>query len=417
MKKIFLILISFFIYINNFAQDAGPNQIRPCDNVFLSPVETSGWWITTEPNVIIVNSIDPYTRVDNLNIGQNVFRWYIAAEMYDEVTITRIEANANTGTDETLIKTCGTEIFLNAEHPAGVNGEWIMVNGGGLITDNTYFHTEVTNLSYTNINSFEWKISQGICYDVDIVDVMATEDLYLDPPSIDGTGNVCSGAEIEYTTPNTDGIFDEFNWYVSGGEIVYESHPLRDTIHIMWHNDAGEYFINLNAIYGGCIAENNYPIKFGVGNKPELIRKGENLLICLDSGMINYRWFKNEQEIHGEGQQFYYSENLSGNYFVETQAQGCGGKSNILSISTKKAKLFPNPVVDIINIEINNEIKGNVLFSIKDLTGKTIKTHSVQKETNMLNTQIPINGIKQGVYTIDIIIKNKKYSSGRLIVQ
>ena len=140
-----------------------------CDSVvFLAatpPTIGTGQWTLVNGSGIIEDSLDPNTRVRELGLGVNRFRWTVSNEsctpQIDEVNITRREfvSTALAGTD---FNTCDDEVSLNGNTPTEGSGTWTLVAGQGNILDPSNPQTRVSNLG-NGTNVFRWTISNGVC--------------------------------------------------------------------------------------------------------------------------------------------------------------------------------------------------------------------------------------------------------------
>ncbi|MBN1253029.1 MAG: T9SS type A sorting domain-containing protein [Bacteroidales bacterium] len=407
-----------YVTITRIKADAGVDQAI-CGNSVngmnanTAPTGMIGLWAIISGGGIIQMPSNNVTAISNLYFEQNnTFRWTVSfggCTDFDDIDIYAYQpVSANAGAD---IEICYNYYSLYADFPEYGTGVWSSSNNAVVIQDASNNMTQVYNYPVGS-TTFFWTVSNGPCVASD--DVIITK--YEAPaPTINGPASVCAYQSLLYYSDYEEET--NYDWNVYGGSFYPGQNP--NEINVNWDNSNSIASIELFVTYpDGCSASRNYPVTVELENKPIIIPKGENLLICLDSGMVNYQWFVNETPLNGENRQFYYSENLTGNYFVETTStNNCIWKSDMFYINPNNIKLFPNPVSDVINIEIKDTSIGIVIFSLKDLTGKTIKNFETNKTSDILKTQIPINEIKTGVYTLNVLINNKLYSSGRLVVQ
>jgi hypothetical protein len=61
-------------------------------------------------------------------------------------------------------------------------------------------------------------------------------------------------------------------------------------------------------------------------------------------------------------------------------------------------KIFPNPAVDLVNVEINNPISGRLTLGISDNSGRLL----YEKETDDHYVEFPLSGYPSGIYILHI---------------
>ena len=78
-------------------------------------------------------------------------------------------------------------------------------------------------------------------------------------------------------------------------------------------------------------------------------------------------------------------------------------------------KIFPNPVMDILNISIENEARGSMQLMILDTTGRLIQTSYFTKNDKKSNYQLPVNALSSGIYFIELIGENGKIETQKFV--
>ena len=71
----------------------------------------------------------------------------------------------------------------------------------------------------------------------------------------------------------------------------------------------------------------------------------------------------------------------------------------VSDISKVQAKVYPNPVVDVLNVEAAGKVKS---LSIYDLSGKVVSTHVM----NAVKSQVNLSKLAPGVYVVNIETEN-----------
>ena len=160
--------------------------------------------------------------------------------------------------------------------------------------------------------------------------------------------------------------------------------------------------------------------------KPEIKLKGENILICLDSGLFSYQWYYYDQLLEGETKQFYkINTNNPGNYFVQTSnGNQCKTMSNAFNFAAKSAgtepgepiiEVFPVPNTGNFTLSIKGEESGRAIINIRDFSGHILKSLLTDKDTEFLYKEIELNYLPRGVYLIEVIYNSEVYYRKMLI--
>ncbi|MBL4861907.1 MAG: T9SS type A sorting domain-containing protein, partial [Crocinitomicaceae bacterium] len=106
-----------------------------------------------------------------------------------------------------------------------------------------------------------------------------------------------------------------------------------------------------------------------------------------------------------------FSATVNGDYAVEITQNGCTVTSDCYSINsvgiepldfTSDIRLFPNPAVDVVNIDFGSEaFMGNI--SLFTVAGELIQQHLVNGQTTKLN----LRDVARGVYFIHVTSQGK----------
>jgi hypothetical protein len=75
--------------------------------------------------------------------------------------------------------------------------------------------------------------------------------------------------------------------------------------------------------------------------------------------------------------------------------------------STQNFLIYPNPVVDIVHVKWVSGFTGSAMLTITDVTGKTMKSISVNKEGFDFSTSINMNEFKPGLYHVNVSKQNR----------
>jgi hypothetical protein len=77
-------------------------------------------------------------------------------------------------------------------------------------------------------------------------------------------------------------------------------------------------------------------------------------------------------------------------------------------------KIYPNPASDLVNIEMDNQLYGDINISVVGQGGREILKLKVEKSTTHFSGQVDLSGQARGIYFVSISID--KYKSNRKII-
>ena len=163
-KIIFFILLLLLIHITaSYAQnaDAGDAQVTCRDNTQLAgntPGTGTAYWSVIGGNAIFEDCTNPTTLVSGLYAGINTLRWtFVDNGSTDDVVITNNIFFADAGYDQVIDDYDNNSTYLEAILPSGTTGEWSIIGGAGVFTDNSDAETEVTNIQI-DLNTYLWTL-------------------------------------------------------------------------------------------------------------------------------------------------------------------------------------------------------------------------------------------------------------------
>ncbi|MBN2893256.1 MAG: T9SS type A sorting domain-containing protein, partial [Bacteroidales bacterium] len=150
--------------------------------------DMTGIWTLQYGNGTFEDYTDPNTIVENMNYGDNLFRWtatYKGCSDFDDVFVARTVSAG----EDVIVE--GDTVQLNASLPDGAIGEWTVMYGTGFFEDPADPKTLVWDLS-PGINIFRWTVtlpeSKLIVWDevtldktVNIVDISVNAKIYPNP--------------------------------------------------------------------------------------------------------------------------------------------------------------------------------------------------------------------------------------------
>ncbi len=274
---------------NTVTATAGGDQSICRDYTTLSgqapAIGSNGLWEVISGNGTFRNATLYNTQVTNLAQGLNTFKWTVfsngCSSGGDDVIINNKSFTADAGTDQ-ILQQFVTSATMAATLPSGGTGDWILLGGGGDITNVNDPSTTVTNIP-SGINEFQWTVSYNGCTAYDVVKITVTDfqpnagsdkticldSLKLNAQDMGGTPQYWT---VEEGTGNFDNIYDPATWVKNISEginryrwnVTINGATAYDEIIITRINaDAGadqiicENFTNLNGNYPvGSISAN-----------------------------------------------------------------------------------------------------------------------------------------------------------------
>ncbi len=160
----------------------------------------TGQWTVVNGSGTFTNPTSPITSVTGMSVGTNCYRWTISngpcgAPTFDEICITVFDNNqaiANAGPDQNICLPTNTAAFAGNTAVFPATGSWTLINGTGIIANNTVQNTSVNGLSL-GVNTFRWTINNGSCGTITTDDVVITLfNNALAPPNAGPDASLCT---------------------------------------------------------------------------------------------------------------------------------------------------------------------------------------------------------------------------------
>lgn len=146
---------------------------------------------------------------------------------------------------------------------------------------------------------------------------------------------------------------------------------------------------------------------------PEIKVTGDKKLTA-SVDAASYQWYLNDRPIPNATEKSIITF-WEGNYTLQvTNGNGCNStsapfdsKGMLLGKITNSFRVFPNPVVDNVNIFLADKVEGEVQINIYAMDGKSVwnKTYSNVPSTINISTLTP------GIYVLDCSAQGKKYTA------
>jgi len=266
-----------------------------------------------------------------------------------------------------------------------------------------------TNFSAKKIDvaSYKWstgEVTNGIAGDYTVTITMKngcilTETITATFDSFESelvSGDVC-GPEVVLNPGN----YKSYEWFDGSTEPNYVTKE-SGNYYVTVYNENGIGKILSTTI---SILENNIV--------PEIQVTGDKKLTASVEA-ASYQWFLNDRPIPNATEKSIITI-WEGNYSLQvTNNNGCNStsvpfdsKGMLFGKITNSFRVFPNPVVDNVNIFLADKVEGEVQINIYAMDGKSIwnKTYS------SVPSNINISGLTPGVYVLDCSVQGKKYTA------
>ncbi|WP_282038907.1 PKD domain-containing protein [Saccharicrinis aurantiacus] len=151
-------------------------EIEICgDSIILSAVPVLpdmgiGVWSVISGSGLIVDPLDPNTKVKGIGQGESIFRWTVAlnsCQNYIDFKVINLMVDAYAGPDQSV---CRAIAYLDATAPTVGIGEWNVVPGEGAASfhPNKLDPKAVADLA-VGVNKLVWTVSNGTCVSRDTV--------------------------------------------------------------------------------------------------------------------------------------------------------------------------------------------------------------------------------------------------------
>lgn len=229
-----------------------------------------------------------------------------------------------------------------------------------------------------------------------------------------GTTQVCSGTSQTFTAATGSGY--TYSWYRN-------NLPLNITTSSYTTATSGNYKVVVS-LNGTCTETSNTVVLKVLNNPTPVITANAPLTICSTDSItfttnsfsgVTYQWQKNSIDIAGETNQTYTAHD-AGTYRVRQTANGCskhtpkrkvtvitcreGNEIAEETVNNEVMKVYPNPFLDELNIEVPTAQQETIEVTILDVLGKTVYSQLLTTNTvNKMDTRLP-----QGIYMVKAIV-------------
>ncbi|MBO9584276.1 MAG: M4 family metallopeptidase [Flavobacterium sp.] len=209
------------------------------------------------------------------------------------------------------------------------------------------------------------------------------------------SGNVC-GPEVVLNPGN----YASYVWFDGSTDPTFVT------------KENGEYYVT---VYNENGIGKTFSTKISIlENKvPEIKVTGDKKLTASIEA-TSYQWFLNERPIPNANEKSIITI-WEGNYSLQTTNEGgCSNMSELFDSRgmligkiTNAFRVFPNPIVDNVNLFLADRVEGGTQIKIYAMDGKEVWS----KSFNAFPTNINVSGLIKGVYILECVLQNKKYTT------
>jgi hypothetical protein len=310
----------------------------------------------------------------------------------DPATLTVNALPTQPGTSGATSCVSPTTLNLIASGTSNGNYRWYDAATGGTVlgTNNTFSTPSITNTTIYHVS-----IADAFCESLRTpvtatISLLPKPIIAFNPPAASGTINLCDGAAQGLTAPAG---FSSYTW--SDGQTT-------QTISI---DESGVYSIIVEDALG-CISPSSDPVTIVVNPFPvaTITPTGDQLTA---SPADNYQWYNLGEAITDATNQTLDINVLEyGVYAVDVTSNGCTTRSDdytylITDVEDKNnsVRIYPNPVVEKLNIEAKQNVKQ---VELTDMLGRTISTF------NSKVSEIDVQHLSPGVYLVMVTLEKRK---------
>lgn len=219
---------------------------------------------------------------------------------------------------------------------------------------------------------------------------------------------ICAGTTVHFTDQST-GLVNGWNWSFPGGTPANSTQQNNTVL----YQTPGVYNVTLTTANstGGNQQKTKTSYITVRANPSPTITAADRLLTC-NTTAASYQWYRDGIAVPGATQQTYNAV-ADGNYSVMvTDAEGCTGKSDSISIplpvtAIPGIQVYPVPSSDIVYITAG-DISGAARFRLYNSAGQLVMDKLVSDLS--IKNEINISHLSHGVYELKIITEKGTYT-------
>ena len=240
---------------------------------------------------------------------------------------------------------------------------------------------------------------------------------------------ICSGAMYQEFGTDLPSDQLQYHWSVTNGTVYGVGNNNQYALINFPTPGISVVSLTTNVNGYGCKISNSVTVNVSSSNAipPPQVVYFNGQLICLrnDNG-ITYQWGYDDLRtlastvLTGEINQNYNIANLDPNkhYWVMTNLNDCMQKAyfddpaGITNLNNDaELKVYPNPANEVVNVEINSSVNGNMQIEVLNLLGQRLDVQTVVNHKASIN----VANLPNGVYLINCYMDGNKIATSRFI--
>lgn len=223
------------------------------------------------------------------------------------------------------------------------------------------------------------------------------------PSLITGPDPICEGTTNTYSVVN-DVNASQYNWTLPGG---WSGTSSTNSISATAGNTGGTISVTAQNNCGTS-SPSTLNVTVNANPTPNISQSGN--VLSTGTTYTTYQWYDGSGMISGATNQSYTPTQSGAYYVVVTDANGCTGTSNTITVTVSvnglskatNISLFPNPNTGSFAISgtfaANN---GKADVEVIDIAGRVVHKEQVTIKSNAVSTEIKMNAnLAAGVYTL-----------------
>ena len=319
-------------------------------------------------------------------------------------------------------------IFQWSRNNTNVNGDFSgTLNGTSATISVVLTSTTIDSVIFTIIPETAGGCIGNTTYvKVIIIPTPATPQFSLSAP------HVCVNEHgVNFSVTTIPGI--TYEWNTSPGELlIYGSTNSNCVINFPGYTGNVSVWITATDPSTNCYSTSWMNVTVGPDVAPdpcEVVLYAGNTLVALDNTVSFYQWGYDDRitldtnYLVGQNSQDYLAgtslDTANKYYWVITGNGNCFTKSyynpppasqttnaDNIELSSSEIDIYPNPNNGHFNIHFQNNLKGEMIMRITDITGRTIYITSILKITGEINEELHLLELPPGIYFLQTQINN-----------
>jgi len=222
------------------------------------------------------------------------------------------------------------------------------------------------------------------------------------------SASTCSGQSLTINVTNSKSG-DVFTW--SGGDL---SSPVNGTSLTVNPSSDQDYLLN----WTGSVCSSTDTVHVTVLPQPNPSLIISNHTLSSSVAGISYEWYFNGALITGAGAQSYTVTQNGDYYVIVTDANGCTGQSNTVTISNVGIQnpiqnvyfsLAPNPNDGLFHLKADYAGQSNAAIEILNVLGQSIYQKTLIATGNGFDDWIDFSAFPAGLYQVALMLDHQRY--------